>query len=402
MTAAVHDPILNGLVESLADDQGYPDGEVTAGRAQSLGQGAAGIALLHLERAATGAGDPARAHAWIRAAASEPVSASTRAGLYVGAPELAFVLDIAERTLPGRYAHHRDRLLDLVVRAVHQRLDATQDRLRAGRPAHFGEYDLISGLTGLGRLLLRARPDGAALGRILEHLVALTDPIGHGSDRRPGWWVDHDPDPQLPTPGGHANFGLAHGISGPLALLSIAHNAGHTVEGQLDAIATITEHLRSIAQAGPAGTWWPQWIAATGHPHGHPPRPSWCYGTPGIARAIQLAAIATGDTTLQHVAEDALAVSLIHPTHRDQLAEPGLCHGWAGTCLTAWHATRDTADPDLARLLPTATAPFAAAATQATADQSLLGGAAGIALVANLLATDAASTTGWDQCLLLN
>ncbi|WP_026931900.1 lanthionine synthetase C family protein [Glycomyces tenuis] len=403
MTTAAYTPSLGDLITFLADDLAEPDSDLAPGLAQSLGQGAAGIALLHLERAATGAGDPATAHAWLQAAAGEPVSATARAGLYAGAPALAFVLDIAERSFPGRYTPHRDRLLDLVVQAAHQRLDTAGERLRAGRPTHFAEYDLISGLTGIGRLLLRIRPDEAVLGRILEHLIALTHPIRRGADRRIGWWVDHDPDPILPTHGGHANFGLAHGISGPLAFLSIAYTTGRTVEGQLEAITAITEHLSGIAQHGPTGTWWPQWTAAAGnsHEHGHPPRPSWCYGTPGIARAVQLAAIATCNATLQRLAEQALAVSLAHPAHHEQLTEAGLCHGWAGACLTAWYAARDAASPDLARLLPETTASFVTGFERSTSNRSLLGGTAGIALTAMQLAADATSTTGWEQCLLL-
>ncbi|GAB4001727.1 lanthionine synthetase C family protein [Glycomyces albus] len=403
MIAATDTPHLNALLDRLQVDLSRPEAETVPGPGQSLGQGAAGIALLHLERAATGTGDPRTAHAWLIAAAAEPVSASARTGIYAGAPALAFVLDIAEQVFPGRYTRHRDRLLDLVVRTVHRRLDAARERLQNSRPTSFDEYDLVSGLTGLGRLLLRTRPDEPALGRVLEHLIALTEPVGDHGDVRPGWWVDHDPDPLLPTPGGHANYGLAHGITGPLALLAIAHRNGCAVDGQTDAIARLTGHLRAIAQRHPAGTWWPQWTTATGHPHEHgrPPRPSWCYGTPGIARSLQLAAIATDDTALQQNAADALAANLTHPAHRDQLTEAGLCHGWAGAILTAWHAARDATSPQLATLLPEATARFTNAAARSPGDHSFLGGAAGIALTAAHLLADTNSTTGWEQCLLL-
>ncbi|MGH8910153.1 MAG: lanthionine synthetase LanC family protein [Egibacteraceae bacterium] len=38
-----------------------------------------------------------------------------------------------------------------------------------------------------------------------------------------------------------------------------------------------------------------------------PQRPSWCYGTPGLTRAQQLAALALGDRQRQRQAENALA-----------------------------------------------------------------------------------------------
>ncbi len=47
-----------------------------------------------------------------------------------------------------------------------------------------------------------------------------------------------------------------------------------------------------------------------------PARPSWCYGTPGIARAGQLAGIATGDAHRQHRYEEALVRCLDNPAQQ--------------------------------------------------------------------------------------
>src|SRR5690606_9359962 len=124
----------------------------------------------------------------------------------------------------------------------------------------------------------------------------------------PGWWVDHDPDPTAPTPGGHANLGMAHGAAGLLALLGTAARRGVVVDEQVEAIGLLLDCFDQWRQDGPAGTWWPQWLThddlrtrRLAHPH--QPRPSWCYGTPGVARAIQIGAIATGDQTRRATAE---------------------------------------------------------------------------------------------------
>lgn len=50
-----------------------------------------------------------------------------------------------------------------------------------------------------------------------------------------------------------------------------------------------------------------------------PARPSWCYGTPGLARARQLAGLALRDLARQEAAEHALAstrCSTTPMTHR--------------------------------------------------------------------------------------
>ncbi|MGR5646094.1 lanthionine synthetase LanC family protein, partial [Escherichia coli] len=77
------------------------------------------------------------------------------------------------------------------------------------------EFDLIYGLTGIGAHLLRCNPGDDALGRILSYLVLLAEPLRYRDEIRPGWWTSHDPhfktSPEYP--GGHANFGIAHGIT---------------------------------------------------------------------------------------------------------------------------------------------------------------------------------------------
>ncbi|GAB3474622.1 hypothetical protein GCM10027440_05300 [Nocardiopsis coralliicola] len=72
-----------------------------------------------------------------------------------------------------------------------------------------------------------------------------------------------------------------------------------------------------------------------------PRRPSWCYGTPGITRALQLAGLALGDPHRQEHAETTLYRCLSDPAQTAQLVDPPVCHGWAGVLATTWHAAAD-------------------------------------------------------------
>lgn len=85
---------------AIADRLADPRAVRTAGgtgrrRPQSLAGGAAGIALLHIERARTGHGDWPTAHAWLSAAAHDELSAGPNANLFFGTPTLAFVTHAA-------------------------------------------------------------------------------------------------------------------------------------------------------------------------------------------------------------------------------------------------------------------------------------------------------------------
>jgi hypothetical protein len=378
---------------TLADD------EVTA---QSLASGAAGDALLAIERASNGTGEWNTARRLLTQATASRVDAADHTSLYYGAPTIAFLLHRANDDGHERYVTARRNLDQHVRRLTRQRLRAADERIRAGTAATFAEYDLFQGLGGLAALLLHDQPGSDELHDVLRYLIRLSEPRHSDGLTIPGWWVDHDPDPALPTPGGHANNGMAHGAAGILAVL--AHTTHHDIhaDGQADAIARLCTWFDRWRQDSPSGTWWPQWLTRdqlrTGDPGHGPPRPSWCYGAAGIARAQQLAAIATGDHTRQHAAEEAIAACLTdHQIHR--LDDPGICHGLAGLYQTAFRAATEAVTPSIGQRLPALAARLSA--TTPTGSSGFLTGSTGIALVAQTARTGQPPSTRWDTCLLI-
>jgi hypothetical protein len=377
--------------------------------AQSLAAGAAGIALLHIERAHTGHEPWATAHTFIRSSTTTGVAATDDASLYLGAPALSFVLHTADTDQAGRYRRAQHTMDRAVTDLTHRRIDAAQQRISRGELPRTAEFDVIRGLTGIGAHLLKHAPSSDAMGRILAYLVRLTLPLHHHGTAVPGWWTRHDPSGRTSDAfaGGHGNLGMAHGIAGPLALLSLALRRGVTVDGHRDAIARICRWMDTYRRSGNGAWWWPQWITLDEHTGGYvlqrgPMRPSWCYGTAGVARAHQLAALATGDTARQEMAELAMTACITDPASLHLLTDSGLCHGWAGLHQAAWRATRDSATPELAAALPQLTDRLVRhARTELPQDSSFLDGAAGTALALHTAAHQSAPLSGWDACLLL-
>ncbi|TVT61974.1 lanthionine synthetase [Amycolatopsis rhizosphaerae] len=396
------------LLETLARPlQQPPAGSGVVG--QSLARGSAGIALWHIECAHADVGARQRVHTWVRTALAEPVSTSAIAGLFAGLPAIAFLLDVAETVIPD-YRSAVEKCHAHLIRLTHRRVTAAMARIDRGELPGFAEYDLLHGLTGIGQLLLHFLPGTDALARVLTYLVRLTEPLRIDGDLLPGWWVAHDPDPLLPTPGGHTNLGLAHGISGPLALLAMALRAGITVDGHREAIDIICAHLDRWRCHTETGCWWPYWINRGDYARGGieqtgPGRPSWCYGTPGITRACQLAALATRDTSRQRTAEAALAACLADEVQLDLITDLGLCHGWAGLYCTVGRAAADADNPALAAQLPhLAQRLIQHAAATRPPDHGLLDGTAGIALALSAITDNGAVAvprSGWDRCLLI-
>ncbi|SCF20326.1 Lanthionine synthetase C-like protein [Micromonospora haikouensis] len=382
-----------------------PTGTPVSGAGQqSLATGAVGPALLAIERALNGAGDWTTAHHLVTRATSSPIDAGRHTGLYHGAPAVLFLLNAATADGRDRYAAARQRLTRHVRRLVRQRLTAADDRLRRGQPGTFAEYDIFYGLVGTGALLLRHLPDADELGDLLTYITRLTRPRTHDGQRLPGWWVDHDPDPTLPTPGGHANLGMAHGAAGLLSLLALADRAGHQVRGQTEAIERLCAWFDRWRQDDVAqGSWWPQWLTRdqlrTGRPtQAGPGRPSWCYGAPGIARALQLAAMATNHAARQADAEAVLAACL-NDQQLDRLTEPGVCHGLAGLHHTVLRAAADAKTPDIAARLPALTERLTR--HEPDPDDGFLTGRTGHLLAMETARTAAPPRTRWDACLLI-
>ncbi|MGI9001494.1 MAG: lanthionine synthetase C family protein [Pseudonocardia sp.] len=398
---------VSAIAQRLSEPAAVP---TSAGRhrstPQSLANGAAGIALLHIERARAGQGDWRTVHAWLSAAAHGDLSNGPNASLFHGAPALAFVTDAAIDR-PGRYERARDTLHTATTALTRARLDHAHARIdRGDRPA-LAEFDLIRGLTGLGAYHLRCDPHHEMTAAVLAYLVRLTEPLRH-DDGLPGWWTDLSPTGRTSPdyPGGHGNFGMAHGIAGPLALLSLALRHGIVVDGHTAAITRICTWLDTWRQDHPSGSWWPRTITPDDVHAGRtqqagPLQPSWCYGTPGLARVQQLAGLATGDTERQQTAETALLDCLSDPAQLDRIIDSGLCHGAAGLLHTAWHMASDAATPDIAAHLPRLTARLLTQLRSSPQDTELLDGSTGAALALHAASTDAAPLSRWDACLLL-
>ncbi|MEW1922239.1 lanthionine synthetase C family protein [Streptomyces sp. NPDC088360] len=375
-----------------------------------LGRGLPG-SVLHAGLLAQGSGLWEDAHRAARAMASRPATTHPEsAGLFHGAPAAAFALHAA-----GHPAY-RSALATLeqpLAAMISARLEAAHRRIDSGRPPRMREYDLISGLTGLGAYLLHRASGPEPLRGVLRYLVRLlTEPVRVGSHDVPGWWTSDGPAgrPDDSMPAGHANFGMAHGVAGPVALLALAARAGHLVPGRHEALAASCRLLERWAQPAPdGGAAWPETLSVEAWAAGPVPqyragRPSWCYGTPGIARALQLAAIACGRQGSRTRAEDLLAACLGDPVQLARVTDLTVCHGWAGLALAADRAAVDaSAASSLREMSADLRAEFTARLVSDPLPQSagLLTGADGVLLTSHTLNTSRPVGSGWATCLLL-
>lgn len=397
---------------------------------ESLDEGNAGVALLHAD--AGNAEGRRRAHAHL-AAALRGYGGSERCALFNGDAAVGFAARFAAADGDG-YAKLLRTLDDRVVRAARRLAGSLSDAVGdAGRGVMIGHYDVITGLAGLGRYLLAAGPEQSpATEETLTALVRLTEPVvvPERPERTvPGWWVRQGPGP---GPGGVVpaqgifDLGMAHGIAGPLALLAIAYRQDVRVPGQADAISRIGRWLAARVASDEWGPYWPTTIGFTAEFRGEigvnpPTRAAWCYGTPGVARALQLAAPVAGEPAWADLAVTTLRSVLDGPVERWRITNPGLCHGAAGLLHVTSRVAQDSGDEDLRARLPSlaegvlahhdADAPYGFRRHRSADLAGILEGAAGVALALRHFATagDSGGDSGtgertlhWDAALLLS
>jgi hypothetical protein len=341
-------------------------------RPASLAQGHAGIAVLcaELDRREPGAGWDRAGHRNLQAAvaAASPYDASLFSGL-AGIGFAALHLS-AGRSRYGRLLAQVDAALAGPVRLAVARLSSAR-----GCAAH--DLDLISGLTGLGVYLLTrvqaaahaAEPSGSARDSLDVALAALARLLAADDNPRPWHTPGHLAAGTLRDahPGGHHNCGLAHGVPGPLALLSLAVAAGLPVPRGREALESTAEWLAANRTGTPAQPDWPDAVPLDAPPRRPadadrrlPGRAAWCYGAPGVARSLWLAGVAAGEPRWQRLAARTVRAIAARPSDGWLLCTPTFCHGTAGLLQVLHRFAADLPDPAVAATARSTSAHLAA------------------------------------------
>ncbi|KES04994.1 hypothetical protein BU52_22485 [Streptomyces toyocaensis] len=387
----------------------------------TLGSGSPGLALAYAGAARDAARQVPRAHAYLtagtRAVSGRPGAAG---GIFKGPGALAFAVLLAHRTTGGYLSALRrfDAYQRDLVRTV---LPPVDDR---PLPT-IGRYEVVRGLTGVGRYLLaRSESCEEPLTAVLDYLVRLSlGAVEHQGAQVPRWWALDAPrtGSEAAFPGGHLNLGLSHGVAGPLALMALAWEQGVRVPGQQEAMEATADLLRTWAVADRYGLFWPgylsfaQWQRGPAAYDGNAKWPAWCYGAPGVSRALQLAGRALGRTDFSDLARASVDRLLVLPRSAWGIHDHALCHGWAGALHQLGRLNEEWQDVRLAELqdgiateLVSAFDPalpfglrFTMTKVPFGSDVSgYLDGAAGAALALDSYAVDG-TPADWDMPLLL-
>jgi len=238
-------------------------------------------------------------------------------GLYSGFTGIAWTVE-----------HLRDMLLDPDDDDPNEGIDEAVLG-RVGTKPWIWDYDLISGLVGLGVYALARLPRPAA-SACLEQIL---DRLEETSEARDGGRTWHTPPTRLPewqreiAPNGYHNLGLAHGVPGVIGLLAGMVAGGVGAERSRALLeAAVTWQLAQRLPEGEIG-WFDSWDSGDER---KPSRSAWCYGDPGVACAVYLAGEAAGVSEWRESAVAMMQLAIERPTEKAGVKDVGLCHGALG------------------------------------------------------------------------
>ena len=312
----------------------------------SVAQGHCGVALAfgYLDRCFPEEDWDRRAHDHLTAASEAAERTGVSAlGLYGGLSGLAFT---------ARYLSYGGRRYGKLVNHLDE---ALQERLltRNGEPKHgcpVAFFDLVSGQSGVAAYLLERSSEPRRDGALKGALKGVIDVLGEVQGV-PRW---HTPselnvDASLARrhPHGVLNCGLAHGVPGPIAVLSLARLSGVRLQGLKPALRRAADWIAGQRVADEWGVNFPAVVPLDTPAAVSTSRAAWCYGAPGVARSLWLAGRALGDRALSALASEALEAVMRRPLAERRIDSPTFCHGVAGLAQVALRFLHDTPTPTL-------------------------------------------------------
>lgn len=271
--------------------------------------------------------------------------------LFGGLSELGYsIYGVYKRT--GSYEKFVKTLNKHIVSQVNFLLDKYENEI--GNMA-MTNYDSIYGFAGHGSYLLMFKEDEdvkKTLERICNLFINMTGEIEVRGYKVPGWYI---PMEKLSTEldkslykDGSFNLALSHGISGPLAFMSLALREGIEIKGQKEAMGRILDTLLRFSFKDENGNvYWGGRLNFQEYLNGESKvkkenRQSWCYGSVGIARAMYLSGIALEDEKIIKFATDIMEDIAEMPVEKWGLNCDHICHGYAGVLAIMEAMYKDT------------------------------------------------------------
>jgi lantibiotic modifying enzyme len=274
-------------------------------------------------------------------------------GLFGGLAELAYLSE-ALYYVTGNYY----RLFEQLNKRLEDDMVTYCEKCEKALPdVNWRHYDVINGLSGILYFVLESKwpYKKESIEPLIHYLIELSKDNDYCGLRVPNWHIKYDNQTQSGKErciDGHFNFGLAHGIAGPLLALAKSFSCGYRHPGQMEAIENYIHYYQQYSKEIRGIIYWPGVM----HFHHFIERTdddyvgvaSWCYGMLSISRVLQLTAQYMHNSELEKSAENNIVeISKATNPSPSTFTSPIVCHGYAGTLITLNAINRDLKNSDV-------------------------------------------------------
>jgi lantibiotic biosynthesis protein len=306
---------VDAIAESIPAITPPPDG-----RNPSLSRGQAGLALLYawLARSARAPLADVVARQYLDQAIDTVATQAMKPALFGGFAGVAWAAELVDHLLEPDAADRNEEVDDAVLQLLSQ-----PNRWPA-------PHDLVEGVTGLGVYALQRYPRHGrmeCLSRIVErlHESARQDEDGFYW-RTPPSEIHEEWRREYPT--GRVDLGVAHGAAGAIGILGAICGGGVEQSVARPLLEGAVGWLLAHAIDSEAGPTFPLWVAPSFQPY--QARCAWCYGDPGMAATLLVAARGLGDADWEREAVALACRAAERPESETGVVNACFCHGAAG------------------------------------------------------------------------
>ncbi|GAA0117152.1 lanthionine synthetase C family protein [Clostridium senegalense] len=226
------------------------------------------------------------------------------------------------------------------------------------------EYDVVSGLSGALYYLLDFKwnvNEKKQLEKILEYLIGLTKYHKYKGQNVINFHITREnqfrEDEKEQFLDGNLNFGLSHGMMGPLITMAKAYNEGIKIDGLSDAIEELFNIYEQFKKNKGDIPIWPTQLSYEDYIKGdfdndiRPIMPSWCYGNVTIAKGMRKTAKYMKWIEKEKAYKKDLINIINQPIEDYNFYSPILCHGYAGVLCERVYAYREDKDKDFIKTI---------------------------------------------------
>lgn len=228
-----------------------------------------------------------------------------------------------------KFSEYLDQLLGLIIQKYVKSLKEI-----SVIPAH---YDVLYGVAGVLYYLLDYTPRFDIVEEIINYLVWLTQEGIYKRDKVINFHIKREQQylesERREMPDGQINFGLAHGMVGPLIALAKAKYKGYTGNGVDDAIEIIFRMYENFSFYEENIIKFPTQLPYKAYVDKKVINPTfnagWCYGNLGIVRGLMKSAKYLEYNDKYVLYEKELLKIINQPLEKYNLHVPVLCHGFS-------------------------------------------------------------------------